>query len=225
MPTFLGLNDILNRVARELTVLFVVVLITYLMAFIVIIVLGGKLAGMQRLQWPEAIGTKSVQMLCSYTSLLRDPALGDERFAIYVNQCSTQMFNPSPNYFLNGSRMPDFIVAGFQKSGTSSIVESLRSHSQISIRRSEIRYFDKHFERGPKWYSTKLRASQKATNVLIGDKSNDYIFYPLFPQRLSSLIPQVKVILILRDPIARAFSEYRWCFCSVLLSASNPMLK
>jgi len=146
--------------------------------------------------------------------LYEDPILGPVQFERFMEKCASHVLSPRPldlnaSYF-EGYRMPDFIIAGVQKAGTSSMVEYLLTHPKIHIRHSEIRFFDKNFLRGPSWYAGRILGSPNATSdFILGEKSNDYIFSRTFPERVKRFIPNVKIIVLLREPIARAFSEYR----------------
>lgn len=71
----------------------------------------------------------------------------------------------------------------------------------------ESKFFDRHYHKGAKWYRHQfpLISSQK----LAGDNTPYYLFHPLVPERAHKLCPEAKVIMILRNPINRAFSQYQ----------------
>jgi len=110
-------------------------------------------------------------------------------------------------------RLPDFIIIGVVKGGTTSLLKYLSEDSSI-VRASvkEIQFFGKN-KFGKKsilWYrshfplSTKLTGSKKMT----GEASPQYFCNPLAPQRIKQLVPNAKLILLLRNPIERAYSHY-----------------
>lgn len=104
--------------------------------------------------------------------------------------------------------LPSFLIIGAQRSGTTSLFRYLRQHPDI-LRplKKEIDFFDRHWHRGLQWYTTHfpLRRPGKIT----GEASTNYLFHPACPARVRSLLPGVRLIALLRDPVARAFSHYQ----------------
>lgn len=100
---------------------------------------------------------------------------------------------------------PDFVCAGVQKSGTTWLYNQLVSNKMISIPAKECNILtDKnHVARYAKFY-----ANSTEDNIL-GDVSPFYATQPYAAKRLMKTNPKCKVILLLRDPVARAFSQYR----------------
>lgn len=113
--------------------------------------------------------------------------------------------------------LPNFIIIGSQKSGTTSLYAYLRRHPQIvPAFKKEVHYFDgglkpteDAYEKGEHWYRSHfpLRSRVK-TDQLTFEASPLYIFNPFAPQRIKSQIPEVKLIAILRNPTERAISHY-----------------
>jgi len=108
---------------------------------------------------------------------------------------------------LNDDGLPKFIIIGAQKAGTGAFYEILRQHPQVVDRPGEIHFFDIYFDNGVEWYKNQFpEVSQPGSQR--GDKSPYYLFHPLAPERAYSLIPKAKLIVILRNPIDRAYSQY-----------------
>jgi len=111
------------------------------------------------------------------------------------------------------SNIPDFIVIGAMKAGTTSLYYYLNSHPDIFMALpKEPRYFslENIFKKGDEWY---LSLFKKATvNQFTGEASTCYTRWPTFsnvPDRIFKVNPQVKLIYILRNPVDRAYSHYR----------------
>ncbi|WP_249370119.1 sulfotransferase [Acaryochloris marina] len=113
--------------------------------------------------------------------------------------------------------LPDFMIIGAQKSGTSSLYYYLSQHSQISPSYvKEVHFFDgglkpdfDNFKQGQSWYLSHFpRAGKTVKNQKTFDSSPLYIFNPIVPKRISEIIPKAKLIAILRNPTERAISHY-----------------
>jgi hypothetical protein len=109
---------------------------------------------------------------------------------------------------------PDFLIIGAQKAGTSSLYKYLLQHPAIlPAYQKEIHFFTipELYFKGHSWYrghfSTFL-ARRHFGQRLTGEASPSYLFFPLVPKRVYQVMPQAKLIVLLRDPIARAFSNY-----------------
>jgi hypothetical protein len=107
----------------------------------------------------------------------------------------------------NSDWQPDFLIIGAQKAGTTALRKFLNEHPNVVKKTGEEHFFDLHFSNGVDWYQ-KLFPLRNDTQYIIGDKTPYYIFHPLVPQRVYSLYPDVKIIMILRNPIDRAYSQY-----------------
>jgi hypothetical protein len=107
--------------------------------------------------------------------------------------------------------LPDALIIGAMKSGTSSLHFYLTQHPQvIAPLRKEVHYFDLNHGRGDPWYRANFgRAGEGGLNL---DSSPYYLFHPLAPQRAAALLPGARLIVLLRDPVRRAYSHY-WHEC------------
>jgi hypothetical protein len=111
--------------------------------------------------------------------------------------------------------MPDFIVAGAQKGGTTELYEQLVQHPQVmSALAKEVHYFDANFDKGNSWYMAffpRLLQPQPSNGQgmpITGEASPCYIFHPHAAKRIWSTVPRAKIILLLRNPADRAYSHY-----------------
>jgi hypothetical protein len=101
-------------------------------------------------------------------------------------------------------KLPDFIIIGAQRSGTSTLYEHITRHPDVhGAFRKEVHYFDRHYDRGLSWYRACFPVSG-----FTGEASPSYMFIPEIPERIVALLPNVKSIAILRNPIDRAYSAY-----------------
>lgn len=113
-------------------------------------------------------------------------------------------------------RLPDYIIAGAQKSGTTSLWAYLSEHPNVEPPMTkEMSYFDVNYHRGTDWYrmhfplADAAHAPGDAPHTLTGESTAYYFFHPLAPERIAQTLPHVKIILLLRNPVDRAFSHYQ----------------
>lgn len=107
--------------------------------------------------------------------------------------------------------LPNFIIVGAQKAGTSSLYEYLVQHPQVlSASVKEIHYFDVRYAKGVTWYRShfSLVATMKEKGRVTGEASLYYLFHPHAAEHIKVTVPHAKLIVLLRDPVARAISHY-----------------
>ncbi len=130
----------------------------------------------------------------------------------------------------DGQGLPAFIIVGAMKAGTTSLHYILSQHKDIFIPNREIMFFDiddieqnfdffvqtskewqffdykTNFEEYLKWYKSFFREAKKGQ--LIGEDSTTYMASSKAPSRIANLIPNVKLIFMLRNPVSRTYSNY-----------------
>lgn len=115
---------------------------------------------------------------------------------------------------MNEHRLPNFLIVGTMKSGTSTLADYLAHNDDIHIPDREIHYFnnDDNFSKGSSWYSQQLiqgvSANKDSDNLLFGEKTPTYSYQPNCAQRIKDTVPDAKLIWIFRNPAERAFSNY-----------------
>jgi sulfotransferase family protein len=112
-----------------------------------------------------------------------------------------------------GGRLPTFLLIGAMKTGTTSLYHYLRAHPQVFMPElKEVMFFDaRHrWDRGLEWYADQF-APADPDAVALGEASTSYTKFPVVqgvPERIASVIPDVRLIYIVRDPIERMRSHY-----------------
>jgi len=105
--------------------------------------------------------------------------------------------------------LPDFLVLGAQKAGTTALYEYLRRHPQISGPSwKEVSFFDRHWARGESWYRGNFPNVARTRGKHVGEASPSYVFHPLAPQRVEEVVPEARLIVLVRNPVDRALSQY-----------------
>ena len=102
---------------------------------------------------------------------------------------------------------PDFIVPGFSRCGTTWLYEVLKQHPRIFLPlRKEINFFDRAFDKGISWYEGYFRDCRE--DQLAGDISPVYAECAAVPDRILATRPAARIIILVRDPLARLRSIY-----------------
>lgn len=113
---------------------------------------------------------------------------------------------------LSGSfhALPDYLIIGATKGGTGSLYRYLNQHPQIKpALTKEVRFFDKYYDRGINWYRVFFPFKDLLKRKYItGEATPRYLDHPHAPKRVKAIIPNTKLIVLLRNPIDRAYSMY-----------------
>jgi hypothetical protein len=103
-------------------------------------------------------------------------------------------------------RLPEFVVVGAQRSGTSSMFRYLSAHPEVRRPlRKEIDYFSAHYGRPESWYQAHFPIRRGARSF---DCTPQYFVHPLAPERCRATLPDAKIVIMVRDPIARLMSQF-----------------
>lgn len=107
--------------------------------------------------------------------------------------------------------LPSWLGLGTQKGGTTSLHRVLEQHPQVVLPAGkEAHFFSLHYVRGAAWYAEQFqpRPGLAPEALQAGDITPYYLFHPLAPERIRALLPQARLVVLLRDPVARSLSQY-----------------
>lgn len=119
--------------------------------------------------------------------------------------------------------MPDFVIIGTKRGGTTSLWNWLLRHPSMlpmwpaTQNLKSPHYFYWHYANGPRWYrgffptrlTRAVRGVRAPGRVVSGEASPCYLSDPRVPARVAAELPRTKVIVLLRDPVERAYSHFR----------------
>jgi hypothetical protein len=117
-----------------------------------------------------------------------------------------------------GRMLPDFLLIGGQRCGSTSLHRYLSRHPAVGMAfRKEVSFFDANWTRGERWYrahfpsalSRQLTQRRSGGAFMAGEATPYYVFHPAVPARVRQLLPDVRLILLLREPVARAWSGWQ----------------
>jgi hypothetical protein len=115
--------------------------------------------------------------------------------------------------------MPEFMLVGAQRAGTTTIHRALQAHpaTVIPAFHKGVNYFDVAYYRSMSWYRghfpVRAVAERRTAGVPGGprtfESSGYYMFHPCAPERIRRDLPEMKLLVLLRDPVERAWSQHR----------------
>ena len=120
--------------------------------------------------------------------------------------------------------LPDFIIFGSGRAGTTSLYSYLIQHPHIiaaatdnSARVADTHFFEYMTSNKTEWYKSHFPTNfykshlkrKHKQNIITGEFTSTYIWHPLVPKRIFNLLPTIKLIAILRNPVERAYSSYQ----------------
>jgi hypothetical protein len=123
----------------------------------------------------------------------------------------------------SGSRpLPDFLIIGTKRGGTTSLWNYLLEHPLVprlfpGWNTKSAHYFEENFGRGEAWYRSHFPTVRQRAAVQrrhggptrVGEAAPLYMFHPLAAQRVAGLMPDVRLIVLLRNPVERAYSHWK----------------
>ena len=109
--------------------------------------------------------------------------------------------------------LPDFLVIGAMKGGTTSLYDYLCRHEKVEVAfRKEVHYFDGHYTSGVQWYRanfpTHSQMQRLGPGAVTGEATPYYLYHQAAASRIAAIVPHARLIAVLRDPADRAISHY-----------------
>ncbi len=115
--------------------------------------------------------------------------------------------------------LPNFLIVGAPKAGTTSLHQYLSQHPEIFMSNpKELNFFSNQEIKEQELYYDNFRINslERYKDIFagsigekaIGEASVSYLFYPKTPKKIKEIIPDAKIIILLREPISRAYSHY-----------------
>jgi len=118
----------------------------------------------------------------------------------------------------DGRMSPSFLICGGQRCGTTSLYRALAGHPAVlkAVLHKGVHYFDTSYERGMGWYKAHfplLRTAQRITErygvpAQTFESSPYYMYHPQAAARIARDLPRAKLIVLVRDPVERAYSQH-----------------
>ncbi|WP_299147620.1 sulfotransferase [uncultured Tateyamaria sp.] len=99
----------------------------------------------------------------------------------------------------------NFLIIGGAKCATTWLQNSLQRSPDITMPDPELHYFSRNYHKGAAWYADQF---PRPLGTILGEKSNSYLTDPAAAARIKAHTPDVKLIMQIRNPVERAYSDY-----------------
>lgn len=116
--------------------------------------------------------------------------------------------------------LPTYFIVGAKRAGTTSLDEYINAHPLVlrGLVEKGCRYYDVNYHRGPEWFRQQLLPVAQVDRLerrlgqrpIVGESSPYYAYHPDAPGRIAADVPDARLIFVLRDPVERAWSHYRY---------------
>ncbi|XP_030068436.1 heparan sulfate glucosamine 3-O-sulfotransferase 2 [Microcaecilia unicolor] len=103
-------------------------------------------------------------------------------------------------------KLPHTIIVGVKKGGTRAVLEFIRVHPDVRAMGTEPHFFDKNYDRGLDWYRSLMPRTLE--NQITMEKTPSYFVTKETPRRIFSMCKEIKLIIVVRNPVTRAISDY-----------------
>jgi hypothetical protein len=114
--------------------------------------------------------------------------------------------------------LPSFLICGGQRCGTTSLYRALAAHPTVvkAVLHKGVHYFDVGYDRGPRWYRAHFPTYRQADRVYrkygvaaqTFESSPYYMYHPHAMDRIAADLPAVRLLVLVRDPVERAYSQH-----------------
>lgn len=104
-------------------------------------------------------------------------------------------------------RLPTALIIGVKKSGTRALLEFIRIHPEVRASGCEVHFFDRHYNKGLRWYRRRMPPVTQDGQITM-EKTPSYFITREVPKRIYNMNPKTKLLLVVRDPVTRAVSDY-----------------
>ncbi|EAT38321.1 AAEL009777-PA [Aedes aegypti] len=102
--------------------------------------------------------------------------------------------------------LPDALIIGVKKSGTRALLEFIRLHPDVRAAGCEVHFFDRHYAKGLHWYRHHMPPTIEGQITM--EKTPSYFITKEAPKRVYHMNPSTKLLVVVRDPVTRAISDY-----------------
>eukprot|EP00066_Takifugu_rubripes_P002771 XP_003964896.1 PREDICTED: heparan sulfate glucosamine 3-O-sulfotransferase 2-like [Takifugu rubripes] len=118
----------------------------------------------------------------------------------------TKLRNTSVAQKYGNKKLPNALIVGVKKGGTRAVLEFIRIHPDVRALGTEPHFFDRNYDRGLDWYRGLMPRTLDGQITL--EKTPSYFVTREAPRRIASMSQETKLIVVVRNPVTRAISDY-----------------
>nr|XP_043870687.1 heparan sulfate glucosamine 3-O-sulfotransferase 2-like [Solea senegalensis] len=131
---------------------------------------------------------------------------GDQRPFSTLNSARNDTHSPIISARFANKKLPNAIIVGVKKGGTRAVLEFIRVHPDVRAAGTETHFFDRNYDRGLEWYRRLMPRTLESQITM--EKTPSYFVTKETPRRISAMSQNTKLIVVVRDPVTRAISDY-----------------
>ncbi|XP_069725987.1 heparan sulfate glucosamine 3-O-sulfotransferase 2 [Phaenicophaeus curvirostris] len=121
-------------------------------------------------------------------------------------RCGAPPAQPPAPPRAGAKRLPRAIVVGVKKGGTRAVLEFIRVHPDVRALGTEPHFFDRNYDRGLEWYRSLM--PRTLDSQITVEKTPSYFVTKEAPRRIFNMSRDTKLIVVVRNPVTRAISDY-----------------
>lgn len=141
--------------------------------------------------------------------LRNETATDDDHPAHRIRTCANELNHYSSSGLeaeAGNRKLPRALIIGVKKSGTRALLEFIRFHPDVRAVGCELHFFDKHYNKGLRWYRNRMPTTRDGQITM--EKTPSYFITREVPKRVYNMDPKTKLLLVVRDPVTRAISDF-----------------
>ncbi|XP_048187834.1 heparan sulfate glucosamine 3-O-sulfotransferase 4 [Perognathus longimembris pacificus] len=139
----------------------------------------------------------------SSTAAAAEEQLAGRRAA---NESGAERGGPASTPDYGEKKLPQALIIGVKKGGTRALLEAIRVHPDVRAVGVEPHFFDRNYEKGLEWYRNVM--PKTVEGQLTMEKTPSYFVTNEAPKRIHSMAKDIKLIVVVRNPVTRAISDY-----------------
>ncbi|XP_028311048.1 heparan sulfate glucosamine 3-O-sulfotransferase 2 [Gouania willdenowi] len=163
---------------------------------------GSAAAGKKLLGKPEICASLEVRSALLETAAQKAPR--DPVKAAVPTDNKYRNMSVAQKY--GNKKLPNALIVGVKKGGTRAVLEFIRIHPDVRALGTEPHFFDRNYDRGLDWYRSLMPRTLDSQITL--EKTPSYFVTREAPRRISSMSHETKLIVVVRNPVTRAISDY-----------------
>ncbi|XP_053707799.1 heparan sulfate glucosamine 3-O-sulfotransferase 2 [Synchiropus splendidus] len=135
-----------------------------------------------------------------------DPQRGSSKTSHESQWSEVNVRNMTVAQRFGNKKLPTALIVGVKKGGTRAVLEFIRIHPDVRALGTEPHFFDRHYDRGLDWYRSLMPRTLNSQVTL--EKTPSYFVTREAPKRIASMSHETKLIVVVRNPVTRAISDY-----------------